>query len=360
MRSPLFAFSLTLSLAALLTTRGAAGDLTPASVWKTDFAGAEAEAKEQGRPLVVHFHAKWCVPCKQMEREVLDTAAVLKALDAGFVAVKVDYDRNANIRSRFKIDKVPTDLIVSPEGKVLHRSEGYVTGSKYTAKLGQIDGQFAKDGKRLARSQPAAVNSNTETSKSAASAIPAEKSASSASPAVAATGDKLVPPPTEPKKIVEAAISSAPVVSAKTEVNPEVPALPAAGSPANSILLAMDGYCPVTLRMTRTWKAGSSDITLEHDGQTFYFTAPDKRDAFKANPKKFAPRLMGCDPVALARNDVAVRGSVKFGAFYEGELFLFETAENRTAFRKDPGRYAKLQHALKPEDIQKIATVAGQ
>jgi YHS domain-containing protein len=61
----------------------------------------------------------------------------------------------------------------------------------------------------------------------------------------------------------------------------------------------------------------------------------------------------------LAQSDVAVRGSVKFGAFYEGELFLFESADSRAKFRKDPARYARLQHALKPEDVKKIASTAG-
>jgi YHS domain-containing protein len=121
----------------------------------------------------------------------------------------------------------------------------------------------------------------------------------------------------------------------------------------------MDGYCPVTLRTTRAWKPGSSEIFCEHDGQVFFFTATEKRDEFKANPARYAPRHLGCDPVVLAQSDVAVRGSVKFGAFYEGELYLFESSDSRTKFRKDPARYARLQHALKPEDVQKIASTSG-
>jgi hypothetical protein len=43
------------------------------------------------------------------------------------------------------------------------------------------------------------------------------------------------------------------------------------------IQVAMDGYCPVTLRTTRTWTAGDKEISLEHDGQMFYFNGADKR-----------------------------------------------------------------------------------
>jgi YHS domain-containing protein len=122
------------------------------------------------------------------------------------------------------------------------------------------------------------------------------------------------------------------------------------------VLVAMDGYCPVTLRTTRTWKTGDKAISLEHEGQIYYFVTVDKRDQFKAHPGRYAPRLLGCDPVTLADNDVAVRGSTQFGAFYDGALFLFESADSRAKFRKAPTRYSQLKHVLKPEDIKSVAS----
>src|SRR5205823_4309134 len=102
-----------------------AAELTAKSVWKTDFAAAQAEAKKLNRPMVVHFGAKWCPPCKKMEREVLDTSQVLKLLDAGFVAVKVDVDANDGLRKKYGVSGLPTDIILDPAGKVLVKTEGY-------------------------------------------------------------------------------------------------------------------------------------------------------------------------------------------------------------------------------------------
>ena len=85
--------ALSLSIFAFSATAARAG-LTPTDVWGHDLAAAEAEAAKLQRPLVIHFHATWCGPCKKMEKELLNTPHVLKSLDAGFVAVKVDLTNN--------------------------------------------------------------------------------------------------------------------------------------------------------------------------------------------------------------------------------------------------------------------------
>jgi YHS domain-containing protein len=91
----------------------------------------------------------------------------------------------------------------------------------------------------------------------------------------------------------------------------------------------------------------------------YYFASADKAAEFQANPGKFAPRILGCDPVKLAESDLVVRGSTKFGAYYDGALYLFETPESRAKFKKTPTRYSQLKHTLKPEELQRLASTAG-
>jgi thiol-disulfide isomerase/thioredoxin/YHS domain-containing protein len=361
MRSPLFALTLGLYLGSAFAAPVAAAEFKPEVVWKTDFASAQDEAKKLNRPLVIHFHTTWCGPCRKMEREVLNTAQVLKALDAGFVAVKVDVDRNRAVAEKYHVTSLPTDMVIGPDGKVLSKTEGYESEArdrpKYVNNITRIDARFAAERKQLAHST-ATSDDKGKTDKEVAT-----KPSTPVKPdrAVASIPDKLVPPPTEPKKVPEIAATSQPADAPANLPKQDLPvAAGTAVAESSAMLLAMDGYCPVTLRSTRAWKPGSSEIFCEHDGQVFFFTAAQKRDEFKANPGRFAPRHLGCDPVVLEQSDVAVRGSVKFGAFYEGELFLFESADSRAKFRKDPARYARLQHALKPEDVKKIASTAGQ
>ena len=351
--------SLNISLFVGLAASLAVAESHVTSPWKLDFAAAQAEAKQLNRPLIVHFYGKTCPPCRKMENEVLNKPQVLKLLENGCVAVKVCIDSPANnsLRTKYSITLVPTDLILGLDGKVLSRTTAYVPLDQYLATLGRWEAKFASERKAAAGSSAAAV-AKSAPEKAAPEKTTAENNAPAARPlpvikpeqAVASTGNKLVPPPSEPKKISEAALAPS---------QPAPPAEPARELPSaielDQPLLALDGYCPVTLRSTRTWKTGSKDFSFVHDGQTFYFTAATARDEFKANPGRFAPRLLGCDPVALAESDLAVRGSVKFGAYFEGELFLFENADSRAKFRKDPTRYARAQHVLKLEDVKRIA-----
>lgn len=343
MRTRWFALTLSFSLLSSLTARQALADPTADSVWMTDFAAAQAEATKLNRPLVVHFYGKTCPPCRQMEKEVLNTPQLLKLLDNGFVAVKLPVEKAANLKllHKYGSEMMPTDVVLSPEGKVLSQSTGFVSHRDYLAKISKIDAKYAAEGNRLAKAG-AVPNEQPPALTNSVPAIPDRAIASN---------DKLVPQPSEPRKVAvpgESTPGAAPSAEPLQDGNatPEVV----------EIQVAMDGYCPVTLRTTRTWKAGNKDFSLEHDGQVYYFTAADKLQEFKANPDRFAPRLLGCDPVVLAESDLAVRGSTKFGAFYEGSLFLFESAESRTKFKKTPTRYSQLKHALKPEDVKKIAS----
>jgi YHS domain-containing protein/thiol-disulfide isomerase/thioredoxin len=345
MRSPQFAFSLCLLAAYGWVATVSAEELTPATVWMTSFAKAQAEAKRLHRPLVVHFHTATCPPCRKMEKEVLHTPQVLKLLDKGFIAVKVDLSKplSRKLQTQYRVEAMPTDMILDEDGKALvdkngnpYRTEGYAGGStgerkKYIDALTAVDVKYVAEGKRLPRTDATLV---------ATQQTPAAKAPAAVATNGAAAGGKLVPEPVEPRLLED---SAEPAIE------------DAVGKPIIGIaqtVIALDGYCPVTLRTTRTWKKGDQQIALNHEGQTFLFLAADKRDEFQSNPARYAPKLLGCDPVVLAESNLAIRGSTKYGAFYEGELYLFESNDTRAKFRKEPTRFIRLKHVLRPEEVK--------
>src|SRR5258708_37582312 len=198
MRTTWFALSGCLTLAAVLAAQKALADPTPVSVWKHDFAAAEAEAKALNRPLVVHFHATWCGPCKKMEREALHSAAALQMLESGLVAVKVDLDQNRKLKEKYAVNNLPTDMIISPSGKILSRTEGYDAGGqqKYQANLFRINAQYAAEVKRLASSNVVADNKNSSDHRESRTIAKNDRAKNDRALAstVPTTKDKLPPP----------------------------------------------------------------------------------------------------------------------------------------------------------------------
>jgi len=111
--------------------------LTSKEVWGHDFAQAKQQAKKLNRPMLLHFHATWCGPCQQMERDVLNSAKVLREINARCVAVKIDCDRQPALVQQFAVEALPCDVFVTPEGKVLRVNQGFSAADQYTALISQ-------------------------------------------------------------------------------------------------------------------------------------------------------------------------------------------------------------------------------
>lgn len=267
--------------------------VTPASAeipgWHTDFEAARKTAQRQNRPMLLHFYADWCFPCKRMEKDVLSRPAVVQVLSSNLVLVKINVDRSPDLAKRFGINQFPSDVIVDPTGERILTSTGYQEADKYVA--------FARHGQRQYGNQIAATMTST------------------------------------------------------TAGQDDAEQAHAGQSEEDQPMIALDGYCPVSLAATRKWVRGDAAFSSEHRGQIYYLSSAEQQAAFEADPRRYVPQLLGCDPVILRDTDLAVPGSIRYGAYYDDELFLFATQENRTAFKAEPQRYTRTRVVRSADEI---------
>jgi protein disulfide-isomerase len=114
--------------------------------WQQDIETAKATAKQTGRLVLVHFWAPSCAPCLALEQNVFNQPGVASALDAQFVPVKLNADENKATATGFGITRIPTDVILTPDGQVIGKLISPPTPAAYIADISKVASQFATTG----------------------------------------------------------------------------------------------------------------------------------------------------------------------------------------------------------------------
>ncbi len=299
--------------------------------WRDDFETAEAQAKQLGLPMLVHFHAQWCGPCKEMERTVLRDPLLLRTLRTQFVAVQVDSDLRPDLRRRFHIEKLPTDVFVDPRGYVLERSSGIKDRESYLSLVARIDAICAQSrSMRIASSTKTLAPQHPRINDMQLSQEPS-------------------PPPMAPEPVGPHLNEPMPIATS-IGAKPGFDTHPRSSERRFSSL-GMKGYSPVALSMRRQWVRGERQYSVEYRGIVYFLTSAQEQTQFRDSPDRFAPQILGCDPVILDIADRAVPGDIRFAAFFDGELYLFVSEKSRQLFKLDPRRFIRAKHALQVDEL---------
>ncbi len=248
--------------------------------WHSDFAAAQAEAERLGKPLLLHFYADWCGPCRSMESSVLNTSKVLSELGSSVVGVKVNSDHHPDLTRRFGVVGLPTDVFVSPAGQIVTRTSGSSAVSTYVATMTRIGDRY--EGHELAE-----------------------------------VGDQV-------KRVSEEEIETA-----------DAPLL--------------NGYSPVAITQDRLWEKGNAELAVMYKGQVYHLADEEQLQHFESDPERYAPAMLGYDPVALSSNNQQVGGDIRFGAFFRSRLYLLSSEANRRQFIENPAWYAQDVYVLQAE-----------
>lgn len=87
------------------------------------FKEASAKALAEDKLIMIFYTAEHCRYCKKMENEVMSDPDVIKALEKGFVSVKIDVEKGKNPVD-FNPTMTPTFLFLSPQQEQLYRVPG--------------------------------------------------------------------------------------------------------------------------------------------------------------------------------------------------------------------------------------------
>ena len=107
--------------------------------WADDYAAAQQQAAQSGKPMILFFTGKWCVPCRIMKRTVWADDQVEATVNAGFIPVLIDVGDPAAAAAlgQYNIGATPTTIITDAQGNVLEQVEGGINKSEFLKLLEQ-------------------------------------------------------------------------------------------------------------------------------------------------------------------------------------------------------------------------------
>ena len=126
--------------------------------WVSDWRIARNRAQAENRLVLLHFWSDTCVPCKRLERNVFNRGDVARAITSVYIPVKINIDQSPQLRQFYKVESVPYDIIVDPNGKVLRRQNSPPDANEYITLLDTAKSQYyAHANPSVAQTQPASL-----------------------------------------------------------------------------------------------------------------------------------------------------------------------------------------------------------
>ena len=113
---------------------GAAAAQAPQVTWLGHDA-ALGQARESGKPVMIHFTADWCRWCVKMKQETYTDPRVAELLASQFVTAMVDADRSPALKAAYRVQGLPTIWFLTAEGEGITYLPGFVDARTFAPVL---------------------------------------------------------------------------------------------------------------------------------------------------------------------------------------------------------------------------------
>ena len=117
----------------LMTSHPIGGDVA----WARNYETGLAQAKQQGKPVLLSLHLPGCPGCKQMDATTFRDKRVVAEAQK-FVCIGLDYSTDGAIIDRYRVIEFPQTIVLQPDGKEITRWTGYIPPDRFLSALTEI------------------------------------------------------------------------------------------------------------------------------------------------------------------------------------------------------------------------------
>lgn len=82
--------------------------------------------KKEGKKVFMNFFSDTCGYCKQMDRTTFKDPRVIEGLNEGYIAIRVDTEKNRDLARAYFVRGLPTTWFISETGEKISNLPGYV------------------------------------------------------------------------------------------------------------------------------------------------------------------------------------------------------------------------------------------
>ncbi len=345
---------------------------TSAVPWTTDLEAAKRQAAAENKLVLLHFWGTYCRPCANLDNFVFSNPAVGQLIDASFVPVKIDVEKQRKLTRQFGIRTIPHDVMITPAGDLVgnraspNNSDGYMQMISGIAQAYQqtnpttikVANQIAAETpspdteKDFIPSDQSSVNREPVTMINASPPSLASPITTVASQMASERKFKSVNPDewtlgqpgsagfqatnnlpfqagqSSPDNDRDSAVDLATNSNNATPVRihglaPRMESLPSTtidqsqarqgevvGESELPAPIEIDGNCPVTFYRTGRWIRGDRRWGCVHRGRLYFFASGEALEEFKRTPDVYSPVLAGFDPVTYTETGDLVDGTL--------------------------------------------------
>lgn len=325
--------------------------------WRHDLAAAQQEAAQSGKLVLLHFWDTTCGPCLALDKNVFNQPQVADAIQRLYVPVKVDPATAAPLAEKYGVTRIPTDVVLSPQGEMVQKLVSPPTPMAYVGQMTRLATSYRNQAgaafQQAAQQSPynhplndayRGLNLSTPSTPATAQTQPPARQTPAAPPAVVENRYAVQPPVAQPPAATAPATEPQGQVASKPPTQQQLPP----GSPP----IGFDGFCTVCMQRDFKWVPGRVEWGAVHRGRTYVFAGQAERDEFLRSPDTYSPVLSGMDPVAAVEENKAVAGKRQFAVQYPpqtGQFYLFSSEENLKKFSTNAAGYAEgVRQAMSP------------
>ena len=100
--------------------------------------------KNSNKKIMINFYGEWCRYCKKMEKETFAAAKVADYLNANFISIRINTDKNRELAKTFNVTGLPSTWFLTENGEKIGNRPGWVKADKFLELLEYVHAEKYK------------------------------------------------------------------------------------------------------------------------------------------------------------------------------------------------------------------------